>query len=434
MPLIEKKLLIIAYKFPPVRSIGAIRNYNVAREFSRHFQKVKVLTTRNRSFLSEQPLPCYTSFDTDTAFTLDYRALTHLFTHKQRLFTGDINERGLLSFLAKLKDSFPFNLLLDEGALAYILSATWRAYRIMKEEDVQYLYSSFRPYADHIVAWILKNLFPRAHWIADFRDPHVDLNRNNVFFPGLQHWFNRCIIARADTVTTVSQGLADYLGRYGKTVVVLRNGINPSLNRMGGHNRPDKFTIAYTGSIYRDKQTPEPLLATLRALLDAEKISPEKIRLRYTGKDKPIWDKLMMDYGLAGISGSTGIVPLEQSIEIQNSSHINLLLSWSGPYIKGILTGKLYEYLAAGKPILAIINGSRDEEMEGILQGLDAGKVFYTPANGAEARALASFVLSNYSHWEKNGDTQALAAYSKDIQEFYWNVQMDRFVEILGQD
>lgn len=426
MPLKEQKLLIIAYKFPPVRSIGAIRNYNVAREFSRHFRQVKVLTTGNRSFLSGQPLPCHTSFDTEEAVTMDYRAVAHLFTRKQRLFTGDINRRNLLAFLARLKDTFPFNLLLDEGSLVYILSAVIRGYRMMKRDDIRYLYSSFRPYADHIVAWILKGFFPRAHWIADFRDPHVDLNRNNVFFPALQHWFNRRIIARADTVTAVSRGLADYLGRYGREATVLRNGINPTLSSLGDSRPASRFTIAYTGSIYRDKQTPEPLFAALRELLDSGTIRPGKIRLRYAGKDKSIWDKLVAAHGLSAISRSTAIVPLEESMAIQNSSHLNLLLSWSGPYITGILTGKLYEYLAAGKPVLAVINGSRDEEMEGIFHRLNAGEVIYTPANGRQARALKDFLLAHYARWEQG---QPPPSYSDEVEEFYWGRQMDRFVE-----
>jgi glycosyltransferase involved in cell wall biosynthesis len=420
-------ILQIAYKFPPVKAIGALRNYHIAQQFRQQFGAHYVITTRNRDFMLADPFPDANGFDVYPVRTFDFRTLLHWLGRQAGHFSGTPGKSGP-SALARLKDSFPTNLLLDEGGLLYIMSAYRQAVKLIKTHAISYVYSSYRPYADHLIAWLLKGRFPHLYWIADFRDPHVDLNRHNVYWPGLQHAFNRRIIARADKAVTVSQGLARYLVRYGKPVEVLRNGINPAFFSPDGKRLSERFSIAYTGSIYPNKQTAMPLLETLASLLEDGLLSAAHLQLRYAGKDQAIWDAWAAACGLSAINSSKGLLSLEESLDIQRSSQLNLLLTWSGPHIQGILTGKLYEYLAAQRPILALVQGGYESELAGILQSARAGFAYFSDA--PDRAGLRHFILERYAAWQR-GDQGP--AYGREVLQAYtWEAMMAEFVQGLG--
>jgi glycosyltransferase involved in cell wall biosynthesis len=422
MRVLQANILQIAYKFPPIKSIGALRNYHIARQFRRRFHSHFVITTRNRDFMLGQPLPESEVFDLYPVRTFDFRTLLHRWGRRSGHFAG---QPGGLTFRDRLKDSFPTNLLLDEGSLVYIAQAYRQGAQLVEAHGITHLFSSYRPYADHLVAWLLKGRFPQLYWIADFRDPQVDLNRGNVYWPALQHAFNRRILRRADQVVTVSQGLARYLERYGQPVAVLRNGIDPALFPAEVSAPSEHFTIAYTGSIYPGWQSALPVLEMLAGMIREGLLDAPRLRLRYVGKDQALWDAWAARCGLDGINQSSGLVGLEESLAIQRSSQINLLLSWSGPHFQGILTGKLYEYLAAQRPILALVQGGCDAELAGILQSVGASFAFFTES--PDWAGLRRFILERYAAWQRGAPSSAFDPSA--LRAFTWEAMMDEFLE-----
>jgi hypothetical protein len=93
-----------------------------------------------------------------------------------------------------------------------------------------------------------------------------------------------------------------------------------------------------------------------------------------------------------------------------------LLLSWSAPNYYGVLTAKLYDYLSAGRPILALVNGPDDPELRQIVEGTRAGKVFAT------RDSVAAWLLDGYLKWrdhdqrlEWRPDLTAMTAYLESL-------------------
>ncbi|MBK8350048.1 MAG: hypothetical protein IPL08_21440 [Saprospiraceae bacterium] len=82
------------------------------------------------------------------------------------------------------------------------------------------------PYADHVVAWLLKKKHPHVKWVADFRDLHIEPIYKNILWPGLQRWFEKKILRHADVVTSVSEGLSSKLKDYHPNVLTLTKGVN----------------------------------------------------------------------------------------------------------------------------------------------------------------------------------------------------------------
>jgi len=412
----HKKILFIHYYFPPVGTIGTIRNYNLAIQLSRQFKQAFLITIKNKPFSLEE------FHDTDfverhEVANYDYRWLISLFSPGKISKSRSYKRYLLTRLMIRLSDTYPFNLLMGEGGWVYIRNAVKVASRLIREQNITHLYSSFRPIADHVIASKLKKKFPQLVWIADFRDLPVDNNRGNTFFPALQDRYHKRLIQNADFVLTVSYGLKKRLDSYHPKVVLVRSGLHKLIKPLDKHEPADKFTLAYTGSIYKKHQDLKTLFTALKSLMDDQLINPERFRLIYAGMDKYWWEKQLREHGLEMIGENKELLTLSESIQLQHNSHINILLSWSGPFTTGVLTGKLYEYLAAGKPILCIVKGMKDLEIEALFEEINAGKVFYP----SQENQIKNWVLDFYKTWEKTGQI-SFEMDKNALKNFDWEV------------
>lgn len=381
-------------------TVGFLRNYFISKCYSEIFERVLIITIKNIS------IPLKENIEADFAekipvFNFDYRNLMNLISGRKSDLRKNINagsSSNLVRFFRRLIDSFPFNSLIGEGGLIYIISATLKGLKLIKTEKITHLHSSFRPISDHIIAFNLKLFYPDVRWIADFRDLPVDNYRKNTFLPGFQYWFLKKLISKADEVITVSEGLNSILRKISPDSKVIRNGIF-KLYEIEKQENKDHFTLSYTGSLYPEFQKPDTFFWALKTLYDSGQISGNDFKLVYAGKDSKVWNKWISEYGLLDLSQNMGELTIYESVSTQVQSNVLLLLSWSGKDNKGILTGKLFEYLAANNPVIAIINGERDEELEDIVGKFNAGKVFYN----RDSENLASEILFYYNSWKKEG-------------------------------
>lgn len=375
--------------------MGVVRNYNLASNLLQFFPKVRVITTSNRSILPKDELPIKKEIELFSIKTFDYRSISALKKNRQQVhYKEETKENSLVRFLIKLIDSCPFNFILGEGGLVYLIGGIFKGIQLIRKEKPVFIYSSFRPFTDHVIAYCLKLLFPKIKWVADYRDLHVDPIYKNVLWPSFQHWCNKKILKKASLVTTVSEGLAKQLSRYHHKVHVLRNGVDIVPNIETPY---EKFTISYTGSLFKDERRPELFLAALQSLLIDGSIKSEDIVFQYAGKDSPKMRNWIEKYDLMPVFKDRALVKRNEAILIQRKSQLNLLLSSSSPELKGVLTGKFFEYMTTGIPILLIINGTRDEEFEGIFKRYNLGAIFYNEDKYLES--AKSFILNAYRSW-----------------------------------
>jgi len=375
-------MLIIAYYFPPLQIVGAQRSYKTYRWAQEQGKQVRVISIGKRGHFRERHY-----------VDLEEADILRIPQYDLRYWRGRWRKTRLHRFLAKaqrtaplrqapgrlrrLRDSFPFNLLLNDGGLLYMIRATWQGVRLIRREQHRELYSSFRPWSDHIVASLLKLWFgSKLHWTADFRDLHVDPLQGNVYWPRLQHLLARLILRRADAISTVSGGLARHLRRYGRPVYVHYNGTwdrgVPRLPQLF-----DIFTICYTGGLYPGLQSAVPLLAALHHF------HPATWQFKYAGADGALLRHWASTYGVAEHIEDLGVLPPLQVEQLQGRAHLNLLLTWSSAELSGILTTKLFEYLHAGRPILCICRGTRDPELQAFAKKYPYLHLHYTDDGAA---------------------------------------------------
>ncbi len=306
---------------------------------------------------------------------------------------------GLGSLLA-LKHSFPFLYFTDEGGLSYRRSAYQQGCQLVDREGITHLLSSYRPWADHIIAAQLKKRYPRLHWIADFRDLPIDPIRKDVCWPRIQSAWARHILRSASEVWAVSEGQAQWLTALHPKVKVVYGGLAALPEASNGQT--DHFLINYTGSLYAGLQSIAPLARAIRRLEEERKkagdTSPLPLKIRYAGKDGELLAHWVRAQQIAHFVEIEDTIPLAAALQRQQSATLNLLLTWSAPNYYGVLTAKLYDYLAAGRPILALINGPDDPELSQLFRSSQAGFVQHSQQPEEQ---LYQWLHTQYHSWQK---------------------------------
>lgn len=398
------KILFLSQSFPPRPGVAGRRLGFLAGEAVKDYEAVYAIRL-DRGYQGE-------TVENVSVSVLPARDLRSWLGGDNAAGTVDkAGEPGWKSWLRNLRQSFPFVLLADDGGYRYRRAACRIGAELVAVEGVNVVFSSFRPWSDHLVARRLKRRFPHLHWVADFRDLPVDPVRRDSWWPALQRWWGKRMIRRADEVWCVSRGQAAQLAGWHPNIKVR---YNPLLAIPPERTAPktERFTIVYTGSVYPGLQSVTPLVTALRNLLSAGAMDPDKLCLVYRGKDHAVFREWAM--GLPGkcLDIQPSIAPAAAQ-KMQHNAQLLLLLNWSAPGYYGVLTAKLWDYLATGRPILALVNGPGDEELEEIILGAGAGAVF----GDGERGGVEEWLLGRYEDWTEK-ETLPWACVVKQLESY----------------
>ncbi len=416
-----EEILCLNYYFPPLLSTAVIRNYHIACTFAKCVRKVHVLTSDNykRFPTEERPLPSNLSLH--AIYTLDYR---RLLAGKQSDSHKPTTKKTSVFFqwLLKVQKSYPFSLVLAEGNFIYIYGAYHKAKALIREGGVTTIYSSFGPYADHFVAYLLKKKFPNLRWIADYRDLQIEPIYKNVIFTNYQKRIENKILQKADLITCISDGFKSQLEVYDRPTKTILRGVELRTPEV----QYEKFTIAYTGSLYFDYRDPRAVFAVIKSLIKDGRIAAEDIQLIYAGRDGHRYSEWVEEYNLINIFYNKNMVSQDEAKTIQNRSHINLLLTSSSPELTGVLTGKVFEYFEALNPTLCLINGVYDPEFEALFSELNAGTVVYNPP--ISQGKMQSFILDKYREWKSTHKVKSTLNQQIIKSKYGWKSQIEKML------
>lgn len=407
--------LLIHYYFPPIHSIGVLRNFYLAQAFQKKIKTVKVLTTSNRNLLPQNNMKGLDAFDVTELQTKDYRS-----KRKQTHFEEAQKEKWTMRFGRKLIDSYPFNVWIGEGGSSYIRDGIKRGMDFLSKNPNTIIYTSFRPYADLYIGSKLKSSFPNAKWIVDFRDLHVDPMYKNVFFPAYQRRVDKKLLKKADLITTVSDGLAKELNKSLIQVKTIYNGIVPRPIEI---EKFKKFTIAYTGSLFGNSRNPKSFFQYLQKQIEKGIIEKQNIAIKYAGKDGTKFKEYVSLYNLETQYEGLGVISHNKAKLLQQQSHVNLLLTSVTKNHKGVLTGKLFEYIGSLTPTLAVITGGKDPEIKNLLTQTGAGDVFYEGENECPA------FMEWHKRWKNNIPKINDSAMIQD--KYSWDKALDKILSHL---
>ncbi len=156
-----------------------------------------------------------------------------------------------------------------------------------------------------------------------------------------------------------------------------------------------QFTITYTGQLLEGRRSPELLFHALRDLIRERKVNAQQILVKFYGPKLNWLAHKIEEYELSLIVSQEGEVHRDEVRQKQRESQILLLLTWNDPREKGVYTGKIFEYLATRRPILAI-GGPRGVVSE-LLETTQAG------VHVADLENLKAVLMRFYNEHQERG-------------------------------
>ena len=222
---------------------------------------------------------------------------------------------------------------------------------------------------------------------------------------------------------TVSEPLAKDIGslHHETPVLAIPNGFDP--DDVGSAPLTKEFTITYTGQLYQGKRDPEPLFQATRELIAEGVIDPTAIEVRFLGPREYWLDQEIKKYHLEEMIKEYGMVPRKVVLTKQRESQILLLLNWNDTRERGVYTGKVFEYLAARRPILAI--GGPTGVVSELLEETGAG----VHASGLES------IKEALARWHKEYEATGQVSYqglNEKIAKYSHREMARKFAEVLS--
>lgn len=387
------RVLIVSYRFPPQPYIGSLRLGKLAKYLPEYGWEPVVLTVDperkygNKSLSLE--MPCGRVIRTiDFDMTNELKKMVHIdpnasifnlegklsqkkITKSQRMKNKAIE--SVMWFVSQFI-SFP------DAQIGWYFIVKKYFTNILKKCEVDILFTSSSPSTSHLIGRYLKGEL-NVPWVADFRDLWTQNHISRRIYPlwKIEQKVEKDVLKICDALTTVSKPLAEQLlSFHGKPVAVVTNGFDKDdYDRISSTKIKEngKVKIVYTGKIYPNKQDPSLLFRAVKDLLNEGFIRRGEVEIDFYGKDVSWAKSISYNMDMEGIINFYGLVPYSESIQKQMESDILLLLEWTDNQTKGVYTGKLFEYLGAGKPILAV--GPKGGVVDELLRETGAGVLVY---------------------------------------------------------
>lgn len=364
------RILIVSPFFPPQDTVASLRVHSFASAWARRDEDVTVLTTAKRP--DQQGL--ILSRDGFEVAEISYTApgwMERLRAEHKSAGADPGSFRGrMLGVLSRLRARTG----ILGGSRMPDLTDHWvePAVRWGAEHgpwDVAV--SSSGPYTAHLAALELKRRGAAQRWVADFRDLWTDSHAWPGLFPFTlrERRLQRACLAAADRVWTVSDELAETLrSRTRAPVDVIHNGFDQAeLDRLPSSPafaESGLGPMVYTGTLNATRQDASPLLRAWAALRDRDPGVARTLSLVVVGDGYEHWRALAESLGLGSLVDAGPRVERSDALRMQRDAGALLLVDWTIPD-SGVLTGKVFEYLAATAPIL-VVGGVDDAERSSV--------------------------------------------------------------------
>lgn len=352
-----QKVLFISYAFPPRGGIGVQRLVKFIKYLPKDEFEIHVLTSSNGF-----------SNITDESLIKDIPSSVKI--HKVG-YIEPLNWCQCRPWQSFLQYFCYKNFLFPDRESLWLESALENGEKIIKNEKINLIFSSSAPITNHLIAMGLKQKL-NLKWVADFRDewttnPHLKIKTKNLI---KAKQIEKEIIDQADAVTTVSEPIADYfksLTKKTEKVSVITNGFDPEDFKIQNKTKNSNMVFRHLGTLYGS----------------AKKTAIEEV---VSGLDLP---DARFELSLEKRISHTKAVEKMQTADV-------LVLILGPEKRPGVYSGKLFEYLAARKPILALApTGSAAAEL---IKELKVGAV----VDPLDKTAIKNEIINFYEKWQKN--------------------------------
>ncbi len=338
--------------------------------------------------------------------------LAKIFSKKETstISSGIIKEAKSQNFLQKLFLYIRGNFFIPDARKFWIKPSVNFLSEYLSENKIDTIISTGPPHSLHLIGLGLKKKL-EIKWIADFRDPWTEIGYHkklklSASAEAKHIALETQVLTAADHIITTSFATQkEFQSKTLKPVKVITNGYD--LDAEISSELDQKFSLAHIGSLLSGRN-PKNLWKVLQELTSENKDFKEDLVLNLVGTlSNDVLDSIK-EYDLETYLELPGYVSHKKANKIQQTSQVLLLVEIDSIETKGIIPGKLFEYMAAKRPILAL--GPKDWDVKNILAETNSGTYF----GYQEETSLKEHILSMYNLYK----TQQLKVTSVNTEKY----------------
>jgi glycosyltransferase involved in cell wall biosynthesis len=331
-----KRVLIVAYNFPPEPFPGAQRPGYLARYLPEYGWEVTVLTQSG----AQPPFPA-------RVVHVGNRSVASAASTSLRRIPSGSRVRALLRAIKGL-------VLFPDETAPWIPGAIARGLQLLRSEQYDAILTTALPSSVHVIGAVLAML-TGTPWIADYRDAWSEnpyFKRGRVL-GALHRFVERALAGRAAQLTTISNPLAAHLQRiHHREVRVIENGFDSAEWDGIPPGSPEAFDLVYTGTMYGGKRSAAVLFAALQALRRQGHPLAGATRVHFYGQNNEIVLREARNFGVEDLVHVHGTVSRAQAMLEQRRAAGLLIFLSNDPSTVNERGSKYLEYAGAHRPML----------------------------------------------------------------------------------
>lgn len=417
-----KKVLVITYYWPPSGGAGVQRWLKFVKYLRQYGWEPVVFTVadgefpeRDDSLLKDIPEGIEIIREPIKEPYLLYKLFIGR-GRKEKIHAGFLTEKKKSSLLQNIAVWIRGNFFIPDARMLWIKPSVNNLHKWLEQNKVDALVSTGPPHSCHLIALRLKKL-TGIPWLADFRDPWTKID----YYKDLKltaradrkhHRLEREVISNADAVVTVGKTMQEeFAALVSRDIDCITNGYDDE-DITKENVVPDKeFSIAHVGTMVKTRN-PVALWQALSELLKEEPEFKNYLLLKLVGKVDVTVQESLKQYGLINNVKFIDYLSHEDVVKVQRQSQILLLVINRTHNAKGVLTGKLFEYMAARRPVICI--GPVDGDAAEIINETQCGKtVDYDDVNSL--KKIVNEYYMQYMNHKLNASSVNIEKYSRKI-------------------
>jgi glycosyltransferase involved in cell wall biosynthesis len=430
-----KKLLVVTYAWPPLGGSGVQRWLKFVKYLPHHDWTPYVLTPSNPAFtLKDESL----EKDVPVVTTVIRRPIWEPYGIFLKLFGKYLgkeqsnNVKGFVpdntSLPKKIVSWIRGNLFIPDPRIFWVRPSVRFLKKYLRRQKINTLVTTGPPHSMHLIGLKLIKGNRSLRWIADFRDPWSQWGFFDSVYCGkiarkIHKSLEKKVLESAHELTTVTpfyqRQLQEISGRH---VHLITNGYDCEDFEALKMEKTEKFVIRHVGFI-SETRNPQPLMLALSELLSERKSLANLIRVDFVGEVHPLFkEPYSTCKELSAVITYTPSVPHKEIIHKYASTSLLLLILSGYKDAEGYLTGKIFEYIATGLPILGI--GPENGDAAELLQATKAG-IMFDPSN---IKGIKNYILDKFNIWKNSGVSNQ---FNSNLSMYSRKELTARLVEIL---
>ncbi len=375
-----KKVLIITYYWPPAGGPGVQRWLKFVKYLRDFDVEPVVYAPENPDYpildpSLEKEVPDGIKILTHK-ISEPYKLARLLSPKKTKRISSGVIETKNQTLLEKLMLWVRGNLYIPDARKNWVVPSITFLADVIEAENIEAIVTTGPPHSVHLIGEGLKMKF-NVRWLADFRDPWTSIGyhkklRLTKASQRKHKTLESQVLNNADQIVTTSHTTnTEFAAITKKPISVITNGHDSSYK--GGSNLDDSFTITHIGSLLTGRN-PQNLWKVLSEIARENAVFRADLQLEFLGVvSQDIMDSLHR-FELEPYVRLKGYVSHAAAVRKQRSSQVLLLIEIDSEETKGIIPGKLFEYMTAYRPILGV--GPRQWEAGKLVQKTQTGQVF----------------------------------------------------------